>query len=103
MCLNSASFTIVPPKDAKKVALLCVFAPLRETFSDFKLECSLNCSRENSYWVFMTDSEDSAAKSKENARKKREEALPERLLRRVLEGMGSAVDRRSRRSGKASS
>src|ERR1041384_218829 len=42
----------------------------------------------------MTDSEDSTAKSKENARKKREEALPERLLRRVLEGMGSAVDRR---------
>src|ERR1043166_4271985 len=42
----------------------------------------------------MTDSEDSTAKSKEDARKKREEALPERLLRRVLEGMGSVVDRK---------
>src|ERR1044072_5533313 len=59
-----------------------------------KLKCRLNCSRENSYWVFMTDSEDSTAKSREDARKKREEALPERLLRRVLEGMGSVVDRR---------
>src|SRR6185436_19827952 len=42
----------------------------------------------------MTDSDDSTAKAKEDARKKREEALPERLLRRVLEGMGSVVDRR---------
>jgi len=44
----------------------------------------------------MTDSEDSTGKLKEEqaARKKREEALPERLLRRVLEGMGSVVDRR---------
>ena len=44
----------------------------------------------------MTDSDDSTAKLKEEqaARKKREEALPERLLRRVLEGMGSVVDRR---------
>ena len=30
----------------------------------------------------------------EDAKKRREEALPERLLRRVLEGMGSVVDRR---------
>jgi FHA domain-containing protein len=37
----------------------------------------------------MTDSEDPTAKPR-----KREEALPERLLRRVLEGMGSVVDRR---------
>ena len=43
----------------------------------------------------MTDSEDPAGKLKEEqAKKKREEALPERLLRRVLEGMGSVVDRR---------
>ncbi|HJY28715.1 MAG TPA: FHA domain-containing protein [Pyrinomonadaceae bacterium] len=41
----------------------------------------------------MTDAEDSAGKVNEDARKKREEALPERLLRRVLEGMGSVVDR----------
>ena len=38
----------------------------------------------------MTDADD----PKEVVKKKREEALPERLLRRVLEGMGSAVDRR---------
>src|SRR3990172_73072 len=31
---------------------------------------------------------------KHSPKKKREEALPERLLRRVLEGMGDAVDRR---------
>jgi hypothetical protein len=37
----------------------------------------------------MTDAEDPG-----NVKKKREEALPERLLRRVLEGMGSVVDRR---------
>jgi FHA domain len=44
----------------------------------------------------MTDSDDPAGKLKEEqaAKKKREEALPERLLRRVLEGMGSVVDRR---------
>jgi len=42
----------------------------------------------------MTDSEDAAGKLKEDAKSKREEALPERLLRRVLEGMGSVVDRR---------
>ena len=44
----------------------------------------------------MTDSEDPAGKLKEEQieKKKREEALPERLLRRVLEGMGSVVDRR---------
>src|ERR1044072_121998 len=38
----------------------------------------------------MTDADD----AKEVVKKKREEALPERLLRRVLEGMGSVVDRR---------
>src|SRR5215211_516139 len=44
----------------------------------------------------MTDSEDPARKLNDEqvARRKREEALPERLLRRVLEGMGSVVDRR---------
>ncbi len=42
--------------------------------------------------LFMTD--DSTGKAKEDAKSKREEALPERLLRRVLEGMGSVVDRR---------
>ena len=56
----------------------------------------MNRSRENSYWLFMTDSEDSTGKLKEEqaVKKRREEALPERLLRRVLEGMGSVVDRR---------
>ena len=46
--------------------------------------------------LFMTDAEDSTAKLKDeqSLKKKREEALPERLLRRVLEGMGSVVDRR---------
>jgi hypothetical protein len=39
----------------------------------------------------MTDSD---AKDEQPARKRREEALPERLLRRVLEGMGDVVDRR---------
>src|SRR6187549_3204445 len=43
----------------------------------------------------MTDSEDPTDKLKEEqVKKKREEALPERILRRVLEGMGSVVDRR---------
>ena len=44
----------------------------------------------------MTDSEDSTGKLKDEqaVRKRREEALPERILRRVLEGMGSVVDRR---------
>lgn len=44
----------------------------------------------------MTDSDDPTAKSKAEtaARKQREEALPERILRRVLEGMGDVVDRR---------
>lgn len=44
----------------------------------------------------MTDSDDPTAKSKaeQAARKQREEALPERILRRVLEGMGDVVDRR---------
>src|SRR5215216_2474785 len=44
----------------------------------------------------MTDSEDPAGKLKDAqvARRRREEALPERLLRRVLDSMGSVVDRR---------
>jgi hypothetical protein len=44
----------------------------------------------------MTDSEDPTGKvrAERAASIKREEALPERLLRRVLEGMGSVVDRR---------
>jgi hypothetical protein len=43
----------------------------------------------------MTDAEDPGKlKDEQIAKKKREEALPERLLRRVLEGMGSVVDRR---------
>src|ERR1044072_1335986 len=44
----------------------------------------------------MTESDDPTGKPKHGrpARKRREEALPERLLRRVLEGMGSVVDRR---------
>jgi FHA domain-containing protein len=44
----------------------------------------------------MTDSEDPAGrlKNEHEVKKRREEALPERLLRRVLEGMGSVVDRR---------
>ena len=44
----------------------------------------------------MTDSDDPTGKLKaeQAAKKKREEALPERILRRVLEGMGSVVDRR---------
>src|ERR1044071_278949 len=40
----------------------------------------------------MTNSEN--GKDAQPARKHREEALPERLLRRVLEGMGDVVDRR---------
>jgi FHA domain-containing protein len=44
----------------------------------------------------MTDLDDSTGKPKaeEAAKKRREEALPERILRRVLEGMGDVVDRR---------
>lgn len=44
----------------------------------------------------MTDSDDSIGKLKteQAAKKNREEALPERILRRVLEGMGDVVDRR---------
>lgn len=44
----------------------------------------------------MTDSDDPTAKLKNEqaAKKRREEALPERILRRVLEGMGDVVDRR---------
>src|ERR1041384_5429330 len=44
----------------------------------------------------MTDSEDSTGKLKDEqvVKKRREEAIPERILRRVLEGMGSVVDRR---------
>ena len=45
----------------------------------------------------MTDSDDPTGKSKLDqaaGKKRREEALPERILRRVLEGMGDVVDRR---------
>ena len=44
----------------------------------------------------MTDADDSTGKLKHEqlVKKRREEALPERILRRVLEGMGSVVDRR---------
>lgn len=44
----------------------------------------------------MTDTEDSTGKLKhdQGEKKRREEALPERILRRVLEGMGDVVDRR---------
>ncbi|HEY0366425.1 MAG TPA: FHA domain-containing protein [Pyrinomonadaceae bacterium] len=44
----------------------------------------------------MTDADDPIHKlrDEQTLKKKREEALPERLLRRVLEGMGSVVDRR---------
>ena len=44
----------------------------------------------------MTDADDSTGKSKneQGEKRRREEALPERILRRVLEGMGDVVDRR---------
>jgi hypothetical protein len=44
----------------------------------------------------MTDSDDPTDKLKEEqaGKKRREDALPERLLRRVLESMGDVVDRR---------
>ena len=44
----------------------------------------------------MTDADDPTDKLRDEqvVKRKREEALPERLLRRVLEGMGSVVDRR---------
>jgi hypothetical protein len=44
----------------------------------------------------MADPKDSTGKLREEqpAKKRREEALPERLLRRVLEGMGDVVDRK---------
>lgn len=44
----------------------------------------------------MIDADDSTGKLKDEqvVKKRREEALPERILRRVLEGMGSVVDRR---------
>jgi hypothetical protein len=44
----------------------------------------------------MTDSDDPTDKLKEEqaGKKRRADALPERLLRRVLEGMGDVVDRR---------
>ena len=41
----------------------------------------------------MTDSRD-RNENDDQAKKKRQEALPERLLRRVLEGMGDVVDRK---------
>jgi len=44
----------------------------------------------------MVDSQDPTGKLKEEeaGKKRREEALPERILRRVLEGMGDLVDRK---------
>ena len=44
----------------------------------------------------MTDSDDTNGKTSDDdrAKKGRQEALPERLLRRVLEGMGDVVDRK---------
>jgi len=44
----------------------------------------------------MTNADDSTEKPKpiDSAKKHRQEALPERLLRRVLEGMGDVVDRK---------
>jgi hypothetical protein len=44
----------------------------------------------------MTDSDNPTGKSsiEQAGKKRREEALPERILRRVLEGMGDVVDRR---------
>ena len=44
----------------------------------------------------MTDADDETGKLKDGLgeKKRREEALPERILRRVLEGMGDVVDRR---------
>ena len=43
----------------------------------------------------MSDSQDENGKRRDQpARDKRQEALPERLLRRVLEGMGDVVDRK---------
>ena len=44
----------------------------------------------------MTDADDSTGKleNDQGQKKRREEALPERILRRVLEGMGDVVDRR---------
>src|SRR5690242_15001792 len=42
----------------------------------------------------MTDADDTAGKLKEESplKKRREEALPERIMRRLLEGMGNVVD-----------
>src|SRR5687768_7372635 len=42
----------------------------------------------------MTDAANSKSSADEQPKKRREEALPERLLRRVLEGMGDVVDRK---------
>ena len=42
----------------------------------------------------MVDEGDSKRPSSPPDKKRREEALPERLLRRVLEGMGDVVDRK---------
>jgi FHA domain len=42
----------------------------------------------------MVDARDSKGATDEQTKKRREEALPERLLRRVLEGMGDVVDRK---------
>ncbi len=61
-------------QSCRPVALLCFFVA-------FRIKCVLN---------HLTDADD----PKEVVKKKREEALPERLLRRVLEGMGTVVDRK---------
>jgi len=44
----------------------------------------------------MTDADDTPGKLKDELplKKRREEALPERILRRLLEVMGNVVDRR---------
>jgi FHA domain len=42
----------------------------------------------------MVDASDPKPATDEQGKKRREEALPERLLRRVLEGMGDVVDRK---------
>jgi len=42
----------------------------------------------------MVDATDAEKPGRDESQKRREEALPERLLRRVLEGMGEVVDRK---------
>src|ERR1700716_948634 len=48
----------------------------------------MNRPQASSVFIFMADQQ------KPTTKKKREEALPERLLRRVFEGMGDVVDRK---------